>query len=75
MDLTLKARHITTSSKVSLELERKMSTSSAFFSFQRCQIRSFQLHGGKIDVSIHNMFTGKKLILKKIFKKTYLLFY
>ena len=69
IDFSVKARHVVPNTKLNIELERKLSSNQCHFAFQRTQIKSYQMHAGKIDISIPNLFTGNfiKMVNLKIF--------
>ena len=58
IDMSIKVRHIGVNHRLSTSLDKRMNSSDCHLAFQRTQIRAHQLHAGKIDVSIPNLFTG-----------------
>ena len=58
IDMSVKVRHIGINDRLSTSLEKRLNSSDCHLAFQRTQIRAHQLHAGKIDVSIGNLYTG-----------------
>ena len=57
-DFKIKIRHVTPDPKLDLAMEKKFLSSDSHLPFHRTTLKTYQMHSGKIDLSIPNLFTG-----------------
>ena len=57
-DFKIKIRHVTPGVKLNIELEKKFITADSHLPFHRTSLKAYQMHAGKIDLSIANLFSG-----------------
>ena len=57
-DFKIKIRHVTPEAKLNIELEKKFISSDSHLPFHRTTLKAYQMHAGKIDLSVPNLFSG-----------------